>query len=174
MPEMVFNKISQTSYFHVFMKSLLGLMWKPNYENIPPALQFNCDLHKTEPSFACIFSQCPPVFVPWRRMDDHCFMGTFLGAPLSLHHLHSSSLTGECPTLSTWIQEIPPLGTETQQNHWITTQVNCKAALAAHPRRTSSVICPRHRGLDPCLLLSHPRVSLLLWQHSTEAVQVLE
>lgn len=157
------------------MKSLLGLMWKPNYEYIPQALQFNCNLHKTDPSFACNFIQCSPV-VGWGRMDDHCFVGSLLGAPLSLHHLHSSSLTGECLTLSTWIQELHPLGAVTQWNHWTTTQVNCKAALAAHPRRTSCVICPcpRHPGLDPCLLLSHPRASLLLWQHSIEGVQKSE
>lgn len=137
MPEMVFNKFHGPLYVHGFMKSLLGLMWKPNYENIPQALQFNCDLHKAEPSFACSFIQCPPLVVGWGRIDDHCFVGTFLGVPLSLHHLHSSSsLTGECPTLSAWIQQPHHLGTETQWNHWIP-RVNCKAALAAHPRRTS-------------------------------------
>lgn len=106
-------RFHRTLCFHGFMKSLLGLMRKPNYENIPQALQFNCDLHKTEAPFACSFIQCPPVLVGWGRMNDHCFVGTCLGAPLSLHHLHSSSsLTGECPTL--W--DLHPLGTEIQGN----------------------------------------------------------
>lgn len=41
----------------------------------------------TKQSLPCF----PPVFVGWGRMDDHCFVGTFLGAPLSLYHLCSSS-----------------------------------------------------------------------------------
>lgn len=76
------------------MESLLGLTWKLNYQNIPWALRFNCNLHKTEPPFACFESTpgnciwCPSVFIECKRAEDRCLVGTFPGAPLRLHHLH--------------------------------------------------------------------------------------
>lgn len=75
--------------------------------------------------------------------------------------------------VSVQTQELRPLGTGTRWNCWVL-WVNCKAALAAHPSRTSCVICPwpcpRHPGLDPCLLLSHPRVLLPSYPCSCDSV----
>ena len=124
-----------------------GTHVKAKYQNILRALWFNCNLHKTEPPFACFATSgkciwCPQVLTGCEKVNDPCLVGTCPPAPLRLHHLHDgllSQLWG--PTLSTWTQELHPFGTAAWWSHRIP-QVNCKTALVAHPKRRSWVICP--------------------------------